>query len=183
MSNIRRRAACLFATILMVCSANALAGVAATGCEDLSGFAEVPQVDFESQIQPILDNCTGCHGDGGFAGLDMRPGESYDNLVGVTSTTNPTRQRIEPFVPENSAVLLAVNCSSPGGPGFQMGNVSLEDRALIRDWIVQGALPEPQGEPAPEPISVPVDQPWALILLIGTLLLLGSRGLRRARSV
>lgn len=162
---------------LMLMTASAHAGVDATGCDDLGGIAETPMVDFESQIQPILNNCTGCHGDNGLAGMDLRPGESFDNLVDVTSTTNPARLRVEPFEPESSALLLATNCDAPGGPGFQMGNVSLEERALIRDWIAQGALPEPAG--GPEPIGVPIGGPGAAGALILLMFLLAGAWLRR----
>ncbi|NBB92412.1 MAG: hypothetical protein GVY32_04490 [Gammaproteobacteria bacterium] len=178
MTDARFLASCLLACLSMGFSAVATAGTGATGCADLSGFAETSQVDYQSQIEPIFASCSGCHGEFGPAGLDLREGEAYANLVGVTSTSNPARQRVEPFEPESSALLLAVNCTSPGGPGFQMGDVALEDRALIRDWIAQGALPEPAGQ-QPPPIGVPADQPWALAVLIALMMLLGVAGIRR----
>ncbi|MDZ7789564.1 MAG: hypothetical protein U5L08_03545 [Xanthomonadales bacterium] len=162
---------------LMLAAASAQGGVGATGCDDLGGITETPMVDFQSQVQPILDDCTGCHGQNGFAGVDLRPGESFDNLVGVVSTTNPARLRVDPFEPDSSALLLAVNCDAPGGPGFQMGNVSLAERALIRDWIAQGALPEPAG--TPQAIAVPVDSAGFLIAMLALLLLLAGIHFRR----
>lgn len=165
---------------LMLFAASAHGGAGATGCDDLSGIAETPMVDFESQIQPILNDCTGCHGQNGFAGMDLRPGESYDNLVGIISNTNPARLRVEPFEPTSSALLLAVNCDAPAGPGFQMGNVSEAERALIRDWIAQGALPEPAG--GPEPLAVPIGGPGATGLLALLMMLLAGVWLRRGAS-
>lgn len=162
---------------LMLFAASAHGGADASGCDDLGGIAETPKIDFESQIQPILDDCTGCHGQGGLAGMDLRPGESFDNLVEVVSTTNPARVRVDPFEPDASALLLAVNCDAPGGPGFQMGDVSLDDRALIRDWIAQGALQEPAG--TPEAIAVPIDAPGFLIAMLALLLLLAGVHFRR----
>ena len=85
-----------------------------TGCTDLDGFPEQQAVDFESEIQPILSNCAGCHGENGSAGLDLRPGEAYENLVGVESTTNPPQPRVAPFDPADSLLLYAVNCSTTG---------------------------------------------------------------------
>ncbi|MBS3824908.1 MAG: hypothetical protein KGY53_13540, partial [Wenzhouxiangellaceae bacterium] len=67
-----------------------------SGCTDLDGFAPQPAVDYESRIQPILTSCTGCHGENGSAGLDLRPGQAYANLVGVESTTSPPQARVEP---------------------------------------------------------------------------------------
>lgn len=174
----------LFAGLLTAClttiAATAQAGTGASGCDDLGGIAETPMVDFQSQIQPIFANCTACHNSNGLAGLDLRSGEAYGNLVGVISTTNQNRLRVEAFAPDSSALLLAVNCQSPGGPGFQMGNLAPADRALIRDWIAQGALPEPAGAPA-EPLPIPVDNPWAIAALIGLLALLAGLQLGRGR--
>lgn len=158
----------------------ARAGIGAAGCDDLDAIAETPGVDFQSAIQPTFDsNCTGCHGEFGPADLDLRSGESYDNLVGVISTTNSSRLRVEPFSPETSALFLAVNCDSPGGPGFRMPGTDQQQRALIRDWIAQGALAEPAA--APEPISVPINGRWAMALLTMVLLLTGLNLVRVSR--
>lgn len=180
MSNSQRLFVAAAAACLVILSAPSRAGVGASGCDDLSGIAETPTVDFQSQIQPIFDNtCAGCHGANGPAGLDLRAGESYDNLVGVISNTNQNRLRVEPGNPDSSALFLAVSCDSPGGPGFRMPGTDLQQRALIRDWIAQGALAEPAG--TPEPIAVPADGRWALVLLTIMLLLTGLSLVRAAR--
>lgn len=145
------------------------AGDGPADCTDLSGFAEVPGVDFESRIQPILDACTGCHGPTGAAGLDLRAGESYANLVGVSATTNPDRLRVEPFEPDDSLLMAAINCETTGGPAFRMPGTTPEQRALIRDWIAQGALP------VPAPRAVPAWSPAGIALLIGLVLLAARR--------
>ncbi|MFU8833069.1 MAG: hypothetical protein ACNA7J_13085, partial [Wenzhouxiangella sp.] len=52
--------------VLGILSMAAVAGPEPSGCEDLSGIGEVPDVDYSQQIQPIFDaSCVGCHGDGG----------------------------------------------------------------------------------------------------------------------
>ena len=153
--------------------ASALPAIAGTptGCTDLDGFPEQQAVDFESEIQPILSNCAGCHGENGSAGLDLRPGEAYGNLVGVESTTNPPQPRVAPFDPADSLLLYAVNCSTTGGPSFQMPGTDPGQRALIRDWIAQGAL----ARPAPR--SIPVLNPMGIgiLVLLFMLVLLFSR--------
>jgi mono/diheme cytochrome c family protein len=154
------------------------AGVGAAGCDDLEGIPETPAVDFQSQLQPIFDGCANCHGQMGPAGLDLRSGEAYGNLVGVLSTTNPARLRVDPFDPEFSALFLAVSCDSPGGPAFRMPGTTPEERALIRDWIAQGAPAEP-----PRPVPVPVNAPWALFGLLCLMLGLAIRRLDRRDSV
>lgn len=170
----------LVVTALCCAALHTTAGtVQPSGCEDLGAIAETPAVDFETQIQPILTaNCNSCHGAAALADLDLRPGAAYDNLVGVTSTTNPDRLRVAPGAPDASTLLLAINCSSPGGPGFQMTGTTLEQRALIRDWILQGALPEPR--PA---LPVPVDAGWALLALIVLMLVIVASRLGAGRRL
>lgn len=159
----------------------AAAGIGATGCDDLSDIAPTPLVDFQSQVQPIFDDCANCHGESGPADLDLRAGEAYDNIVGVISTTNSSRLRVDPFNPDNSAVLLAVNCDSPDGPGFRMPGTTPEERAVIRDWIAQGATVVPVSPS--EPVGVPIDSPWFLGPLIAGLMMLAGAQLRRNHSI
>lgn len=148
-----------------------------SGCTDLDVFPPQPAVDFTSQIEPIFSGCSGCHGDGGSAGLDLRPGEAYANLVGVESTTNPPQVRVRPFEPDDSLLLAAVNCTTTGGPSFQMPGTDPAQRALIRDWIAQGAL----ARPAPR--AIPVLNPvGAAILMALIMLALFVSRLRRVRS-
>ncbi len=140
------------------------------GCEDLSGLPPIGDVSFNDDIQPLFENCLGCHGQNEVAGLDLRPGESYPNLVGVSSSSNLERLRVDPFDPEASTLFLGVNCSQPGGPGFQMGSLTNDEQARIRDWINQGAREGPFAPAVPDDISLepvfPTDTfPGALGLL------------------
>lgn len=163
-------AASIVIAVSLASGSPALAGTP-SGCTDLDGFAPQQSVDFESRIQPIFTNCTGCHGENGAAGLDLRPGEAYGNLVGIESTTNPPQARVQPFEPGDSLLLAAVNCATTGGPSFQMPGTEPAQRALIRDWIAQGALERPV------PSSIPVMHPIGLGILVVliTLAVLGSR--------
>lgn len=143
---------------------------APSGCTDLDGFPQQQAVDFESRIEPIFSVCAGCHGEGGSAGLDLRPGEAYGNLVGVESTTNPPQARVKPFEPSDSLLLFAVNCTTTGGPSFQMPGTDPAQRALIRDWIAQGALarPAPQSIPVLHPIGVGILVALIMIVLLAS---------------
>ncbi len=148
-----------------------------SGCTGLDAFEQQPAVDFASQIEPIFSNCAGCHGAGGSAGLDLRPGEAYVNLVGIESTTNPPQVRVQPFDPDDSLLLYAVNCSTTGGPSFQMPGTDPAERALIRDWIAQGALARPV------PRAIPVLNPFGGgILVVLIMLALVASGRQRVRS-
>jgi hypothetical protein len=95
--------------------------------------------------------------------LDLRPGASYEQLVGVAATTNPGAVRVAPFEPDASVLLAAINCSDPGGPAFQMPGTVPAQRALVRDWIAQGALPRPA--PRAVPVLGPVGAGLALLLV------------------
>ena len=114
-----------------------------SGCDNLDAIEPVDEVDYHSTIQPILDGCIGCHAGDSFPFLDLRASYSFESLVNVITTTNEERLRVDPFNPDDSSLLLAINCDQPGGPGYRMGGVSLEDRALVRDWVAQGAHAEP----------------------------------------
>jgi len=159
-------------------SSPAMAGTP-SGCTDLDAFPPQPAVAFEAQIEPILSGCTGCHGDGGAAGLDLRPGQAYANLVGVESTTNPPQARVEPFDPADSLLLYAINCSITGGPSFQMPGADPADRALIRDWVAQGALerPAPRSVPAMHPLGA------AILAVLMMLVLLSLRSRRPSGQI
>lgn len=125
-----------------------------SGCTDLDGIPPVSELDFNTEIQPLFANCTGCHGQNGSAGLDLRPGQAYANLVKVISNTNSERLRVAPFDPQQSALFLAVNCAQPGGPGFQMPGMNTLQRALVRDWINQGAFETPFVPAIPADVSL-----------------------------
>lgn len=111
------------------------------GCDDLSVIAQTPQLVFERDIQPLLNNagCTGCHG--GAGGLSLAPDEALSNLVGVASSALPDQLRVDPGRPFESVLFLAINCEQPGGSLFRMSGLQEdpESQALIRDWISQGA--------------------------------------------
>lgn len=166
---IRQFALALVGIVISGLLASPVSAGAPSGCADLGAFPPKPGIDFRSQVQPIFSVCSSCHGEGGSAGLDLRPGEAFGNLVGVESTTNPPQARVEPFAPEDSVLLNAVNCSSPGGPSFQMPGTDPAQRAVIRDWIAQGALLRPA------PHSVPVLHPVGFGMLTTLMLLLTMR--------
>lgn len=181
-SGARAAAARLVGVLLRPAAVALIAGLATAGvvhagasqCEDLSGIPAATGVDFRQDIVPIFSGCTGCHGQGGAAGLDLRPESAYANLVGVGATTNPGQLRVAPFDPDASVLLSAINCASPGGPSFQMPGTVPAERALIRDWIAEGAQPVAAR-------AIPVAHPLALGLLICAVLALAWLRTRRGR--
>lgn len=132
-------------------------------CDNLSAIADTPNVDYVTQIQPILDaRCTGCHNSssGSNGGLVL-DGDSWSRLVSVMSTLVPGKLLVDSDRPtEHFASFLfeKINCASP-----QVGTrmrpteaMSLQEQAIFRSWISQGALPETVVNP---PVGTPVT-PW-----------------------
>ncbi len=117
-----------------------------SGCSDHGdpvGVVDPPggndPVSFAADIQPIFDaNCIGCHGVGGNAGLDLSSGLSYDNLVGVPATAS-SGNRVEAG-DANSSVLYQRLSGLMVGPMPPSGVLPRETRALVEEWINDGAL-------------------------------------------
>ena len=64
-------------------------------------------VDYDTQIQPLWDgNCTSCHTYGHSSGLDLTSGQSYNNLVDVSSSGNGYggASRVASGDPDNSVL-------------------------------------------------------------------------------
>lgn len=135
-------------------AAAALAWLLAAGCADLGDDPVAPAdsdppdppdppapVSFSEQIQPILDNnCVSCHGTVANAGLDLRPGQSYANLVGVQATES-TLLRVQPGAPLESWLYLKLTGAQNAGTEMPPGNqLSADVTDLVRDWIEEGAL-------------------------------------------
>lgn len=111
-----------------------------SGCDDLSHIDETPMVEFGTEIQHIFDsNCIQCHGPPDpIAFMDLTLG--YQDLINVPSFQFPEINRIEPGDASFSYLFLKINCSSQLS-GDRMPReappLSLQEQALIRDWINQ----------------------------------------------
>lgn len=120
---------------------------AQSGCDDLGGQAVTPDVDFDSQIQPVFNNsCTSCHTAAHPTGLDLTEGQSHGNLVDVASSQDGSWIRVVPSDLEDSLLFHKINCDDPPvGQRMPLAGtaLSLQQQALFRDWIDQGA----QGGP------------------------------------
>lgn len=85
-----------------------------------------------TQVQAIFTaSCTGCHGAGGSAGLNLTAGNAYANLVNVPATT-AAGVRVAPGNP--SASRLSTFLAS----GHR--SVSAANQDIINSWITAGAL-------------------------------------------
>jgi hypothetical protein len=90
-------------------------------------------VSFARQIQPIFDrDCVSCH-PASYPYLDLRPGHSYAELVGVPAATAPSYRRVLPGRPRLSYLLVG-----PEDPSRRQ-LLSKRELGLLAAWIGQGA--------------------------------------------
>ena len=95
--------------------------------------AERNGVSFSRSIQPIFDaKCVSCH-PVSYEYLDLRPGRSYEDLVGVVSPLSPAFERVLPGRPELSFLL--THMPDPSRENL----LSPAEKELIARWIGEGA--------------------------------------------
>jgi hypothetical protein len=90
-------------------------------------------VSFSRHVQPIFDaKCVACH-PVAYEYLDLRPGRSHKELVGVVSPLAPAFERVLPGRPELSFLLTHVPDPS------RENLLTPAERELIARWIGEGA--------------------------------------------
>jgi len=109
----------------------------------------VTEIDgsFQSVQSGVFDaSCarSGCHqGSSPAAGMSLRGGQSYLSIVNIPSQQQPSKDRIEPFSPEDSYMWLKVtgDPSISGSPMPRGGVPPLngEQLAILEAWINNGA--------------------------------------------
>ena len=125
------------------------------GADDLTGITVTPNVDYDTQIQPIFTaQCAGCHAaTGGSAGLSLASANSWASIVNVGSSQASGLMLVQPGNAAQSYLFQKINEATPqAGIRMRPGSaMSLAQQALIRDWINQGALASGGGTPEPGP--------------------------------
>ena len=139
---------------LAVLLALAVAGVAAPAaaaelCDDISGLPINFNVDWQTQVKPIINDlvggvCTSCHNFGQpSGGLDLSDsGPQGDAIYKIVYG-----QYGLPGAARVSELFVKVNCGIPDtGSRMPLAGLplSLENQGLIFDWIEQGAYGEPK---------------------------------------
>jgi hypothetical protein len=134
----------------LVAATLALTGVdagAADLCDDLSGQPIHFNVDWQTQVKPIINDllggvCTSCHNTGqSSGGLDLSDGGPQGDAIYeiVGPYARPGAARL-------SELFVKVNCGIPdSGSRMPLAGLPLDadEQGLIFDWIAQGALGEP----------------------------------------
>ncbi len=109
------------------------------------GNGDVPDdPSFADDVQPIFNaNCTSqfCHGAAESAGLKLTSGNSYAELVDVTSTSEPPAKRVLANDAENSYIVIKLEGRQTVGVRMPSGAAALSDDDIqtIRNWIDSGA--------------------------------------------
>ena len=147
-------AACVSA-LLATGLSGAQAGQPASGCSDISSVPpQYSGIQYGAAIQGMFDDfngmnvgCTMCHftpppTPSGHLNLD--DGVSWSHLVNVASYEDASLVYVVPGHPERSLLFQKINCDAPpvGSRmpyGFPDGTLTLEQQALIWDWIAAGA--------------------------------------------
>lgn len=117
------------------------------GCEHAEPLEPIPQEPLFSNIEQDIFalNCalSGCHaGSNPQQGMNLSPGQAYENIVNVASRERPDLLRIDPGNPEDSYLLKKIRGDSDiVGSRMPLGRAPLssEEIDLIRTWIEEGA--------------------------------------------
>lgn len=120
-------------------------------CTDISALAPIPDVRFERDVLPILEDeflqCTGCHGDSGNLSLDQGPATHARLFCADTQGSVPEAagKRVVPGAPLDSWLYLRVACDDPDDIDFRMPRggalLTTGELRILHDWIDQGAMP------------------------------------------
>jgi hypothetical protein len=129
------------------------------GAAPPSGGAGNPNL--QPTFQSIQDNvftpiCTACHvGAAAPVGLRLDEVNSFGLLVGVPSAEEPALLRVAPGDPNNSYLIQKLEGTAAVGGRMPLNGTPLPqaDIDMIRQWIIDGALP-PAAPPASNPIRV-----------------------------
>ena len=106
-----------------------------------------PSSDLLNQIQQDIFNpiCTQCHvGSQAPVGLRLdSTTETYNNLVNISAIGNNAFKRVLPNDPDNSYLMLKILGDPVAGQRMPLGMAALSEQNidLIRNWIIEGALP------------------------------------------
>jgi hypothetical protein len=105
-----------------------------------------PEISFRQQVLPILmRECSYCHmREDNYGYLVIEGAQSWSNLVNVPASELPAMNRVEPGNPEQSYLWLKLSGKfiEAGGSGWAMpfNPMLAADKAIVHDWIEQGAL-------------------------------------------
>jgi len=98
-------------------------------------------ISFDRVQRQVLNSCILCHGGSSgqlAANLNLMPGKSYAQLVGVSSVKNPTFIRVNPESATYSYLVKVLNKDIDFDHAAS-SSATVADKQLITDWINEGA--------------------------------------------
>jgi hypothetical protein len=109
--------------------------------------------DFDSiQANIFTPICSGCHsGPNPAANLNLDAAHSYNDLVNVPSTEEPTLERVKPGDPKDSFLVVHLENDGDGA--------SASDISFVIQWIMDGALPSNTAMPMEAKFNVNAVEP------------------------
>jgi hypothetical protein len=117
-----------------------------SACEDLSAIPQQYNIDYADIHNVWLQGgCTGCHNGTAMGGLRLDvPSIGISQLVNQPSYRNNEIIRVIPANPDYSQIYQMLNCAPPATyqempPSMGGGRIAAELRALLYDWIAEGA--------------------------------------------
>lgn len=149
-----RRTAAAFAAALFA-FAPATWAQQGQNCDNLRNGPITFNVQWQTQVKPIINEllggrCTSCHNSGSpMGGLNLSddPIDAIYTMVGFV---------VIPGRVDQSILFDKVNCEFPAIGGLRMPRdqspLTLDQQALIYDWIEQGALGEPKDPIFRDPV-------------------------------
>ena len=154
----RALAGLLIAAALQGCAPGSGDGLNTSG-RPLSEGGDVPLAATLESIQAnIFDtSCTVCHsGAAAPLGLRLDAGNSFVNLVGVSSRQVGSLLRVEPGDPDRSYLVRKLEGTAAEGEQMPLGGPPVPQASIdfVRQWISDGALPDSGGTPAGPPVVV-----------------------------
>jgi hypothetical protein len=147
--------------LLLVGSASLLALMGCSGGNSGMSASSMPTTppamtltaDFDSiQANIFTPICAGCHsGPNPAANLSLDAAHSYNDLVNVPSTEEPTLDRVKPGDPTNSFLVIHLQKDGDGAPA--------SDIPFVIQWITDGAQPGNSAMPMEAEFKVSAVEP------------------------
>ena len=146
----------LLCSVIVGCSAGSGEGLDVSG-RPLGEGGDVPLAPTLASVQANVFNpsCIVCHsGATAPQGLRLDAANSFTNLVGVASRQSSSILRVAPGDPDLSYLIQKLEGTASGGEQMPLGGPPIPQSTIdfVRQWIVDGALPDSGGPPSTPPV-------------------------------
>ena len=175
-TSVRLLAGAISASFLLGCSPGNGKGLNVSG-RPLDESADVPLAATLESIQAnVFDpSCVVCHsGAAAPLGLRLDAANSFIGLVAAPSRQDGSLLRVDPGDPDRSYLIQKLEGTASEGEQMPLGGAPIPQATIdfVRQWILDGALPDSTGSPGgapvvvsltPEPGSISADFPAQVV--------------------